>query len=299
MEEAKRTKDSAILLAEGEAQEQLVRDIKAAEAAEQAAKFRARERVTLADAEVEASEREARAKIRLAEGIQAEAAAAGLAEVRVREANALATEKVGLAETSVLREKGLAEANVLREKGLAEANMLRERLQAEAAGLAEKAEAMKALEGIERDREEFRLRLEHDRAIAGQAIDAQRAVAEAQASVLASALGNAKIDIIGGHDLVVDKLVGAVAMGKSFDGFVQRSDTLQALFADYLNGKASLPDDLKDILSRPAISSGDVQNLTVAALIARLISETDGKGKEGLGRLLEAAKEIGVDKLKL
>src|SRR6185312_9286348 len=48
VEEAERTRQSVIIAAEAEAQEGLVKDIKAAEAAEQSAGFKAREAITLA-----------------------------------------------------------------------------------------------------------------------------------------------------------------------------------------------------------------------------------------------------------
>ncbi|MFT5994427.1 MAG: putative membrane protein YqiK, partial [Bradymonadia bacterium] len=70
--EATRVKDVAVITAEGEAQAELVKSLKAAEAEQEVAKFRASERITLAQAELEASEKLAAGKIRLAEGIQAE-----------------------------------------------------------------------------------------------------------------------------------------------------------------------------------------------------------------------------------
>jgi hypothetical protein len=84
LEDARRNRDAVIIAAEAEAQEKLVKDIKAAEAAAQAAVHIARERVMLADADLEAADREAKAKIRLAEGQQAQAAASGLADVKVK-----------------------------------------------------------------------------------------------------------------------------------------------------------------------------------------------------------------------
>src|SRR4051812_26036340 len=78
VEEAERTRQAVIIAAEAEAQEHLVKDIKAAEAAEQAAKFKAREDLVLAEARQQSAELDTRAKIRLAEGAQAEAAAHGL-----------------------------------------------------------------------------------------------------------------------------------------------------------------------------------------------------------------------------
>ena len=73
--EADRQKEVKVTLAEAEAQEGLVKDIKAAEAQEKVAEFQARERLVMANAALEAAEKEAQAKIRLAEGAQAEHAA--------------------------------------------------------------------------------------------------------------------------------------------------------------------------------------------------------------------------------
>ena len=288
LEEARRLKDAAVIAAEAEAQEKLVKDIKAAEAAEQAARHRAGERLTLADAELEAADRQAKAKIRLAEGQQAEAAAAGLAEARVKEADAAATERYGLAQATVLRERGLAEATASREK-----------LAAEASGISAKAEAMKALDEAGRGHEEFRLRLENERVLQEQEIQARREVAEAQAMALAEAFRNAKIDIIGGESLVVDRVLNAVSMSKAVDGAVGRSQTAQTLLADYLQGDASLVQDLKEILSRPALSAQDVQSLTLAAVLSRLAVKSNGVQKDGLSQLLDRAKELGVGGVEL
>jgi uncharacterized membrane protein YqiK len=302
VEEAKRTKEAMIIHAEAEAQERLVRDIKGAEAAEQAAKHKAGEQLTLAEAQLEAADRHAKAKIRLAEGLQAEEAAPGLARAKVKEADAVATEKLGLAEVRVkeasaaaFEKQGLADAASLREHGLAEAVSIREKLTAEAAGIAAKAESMRALDDASRQHEEYRLRLESDRIVQLEEIKARREVAEAQAHALAEAFKTAKIDIIGGDSLVVDRVLNAVSMGKAVDGAVGRSETAQTLLRDYLHGDASLTQDLKEILSRPAVSAQDVQSLTLAAVLSRLMSKGNGQHKDGLNKLLEQAKELGLD----
>jgi uncharacterized membrane protein YqiK len=135
--EAKRLKDVTITNAEGQAQEALVKEIKAAEAQEQVAKFKAKERLTLADAALEASDREAKAKIRLAEGVQAEAAAEGLAQVRVREADAIAIEKEGEARAKVTQQQMEAEAAGEAEKGMAKIRVM----EAEADAVQKRGEA--------------------------------------------------------------------------------------------------------------------------------------------------------------
>ncbi|HEX8254466.1 MAG TPA: flotillin family protein [Thermoanaerobaculia bacterium] len=238
LEDAKRNRDAVIIAAEAEAQEKLVKDIKSAEAAEQASVHHAKERVTRAEAELEAADREARAKIRLAEGTQAQEAASGLAEAKVKEADAIASEKQGLAlirvreaEAAAIAKLGAAEASVLREKAMAEANGIQEKLVAEAAGLEKKAAAMQHFDVATREHEEFRLRIETERALGSEEIRARQAVEEAKAQILGVALQNAKIDIVGGDGQFLDRVVNSVGMGKAVDSFLKESETAQAVMA--------------------------------------------------------------------
>ncbi|MFF4196063.1 flotillin family protein [Nonomuraea sp. NPDC001831] len=269
VEEAERTRQQVIIAAEAEAQENLVKDIKAAEAAEAASKFRAREELVLAEARQQAAELEARAKIRLAEGVQAESAAAGLAQVQVKERDADAIEKVGRAE----------------------ALSLGERLRAEAEGLTQKAAAMAALDEASRGHEEYRLRLEADKEIRLKHIDVTRQVAESQASVLAAGLAKANIDIVGGDTMFFDKVVGSITTGKAVDGFVGHSTVAGALAAPYLNGTASLAADIASVVG--GVRTEDIKNLTVSALLMRLIQD-GGPQSSALGELLETARRLGV-----
>ncbi|NEE30105.1 flotillin family protein, partial [Streptomyces sp. SID7982] len=75
VEDAERARRSVIIAAEAEAQEKLVKDIKAAEAAEAASAHLAAEQLTLAEARLKTADLDAQAKLRLAEGVQAETAA--------------------------------------------------------------------------------------------------------------------------------------------------------------------------------------------------------------------------------
>ena len=123
MADAERVKKSSIIRAEGEAQQKLVVDIKAAEASEEVAKYLARQRIIEADAALDAADRVAKSKIREAEGVQAEQAAAGLASVRVQEAEVNVLEKRGKIEASVLKEKMQAEAVGLEEQGMTQVRL--------------------------------------------------------------------------------------------------------------------------------------------------------------------------------
>ncbi|MFF7161273.1 flotillin family protein [Streptomyces sp. NPDC008086] len=291
VEEAERERQAVIIAAEAEAQEKLVKDIKAAEAAEQAAVHRASEELTLAEARLKTADLDARAKLRLAEGVQAEAAAEGLAAVQVRDKEAEVIEKAGRAEAEATQARMRAEAEGTKARALAEAEGIGEKLKAEAAGLTEKAVAMAALDDASRGHEEYRLRLEAEKDIRLAGLDVQRQVAEAQATVLATGLENADINIVGGESVFLDRLVGSIALGKGIDGFVQHSETAQALAAPWLDGTSRFTDDLSRVLG--SVSTADVQNLTVSALLMKLM-RTGGADSGQLQQLLDKAGELGL-----
>ncbi|MCX2948124.1 SPFH domain-containing protein [Lentzea sp. NEAU-D7] len=257
VEEAERDRQQLIIRAEAEAQESLVKDIKAAEAAEQSAQHKAREEVVLAEARNKAAELDTRSKIRLAEGTQAEAAAKGLADALVKERDAAASEALGR-----------AEAVVDREKALADAEGIKERLKGEAEGLSHKAEAMAALDTATREHEEYRLRLEAEKEIRLRGIDVQREIAEAQAMVLAAGLEKADIDIIGGDTMFFDRIASSITAGKQVDGFVGGSDVVQALGSKWMDGSANFPEDLTKILS--SFTTGDAQNIAAAIALTQM-----------------------------
>jgi hypothetical protein len=361
--EATRRKDALLINAEAQAQEKLVKDIKAAEASNEVAKFSAKEKLTLAEADLEAADKTAKAKMRLSEGVQAETAAPGLANVRVREADAVASEKQGmaqvrvkeaeaevirkqghaqadvirerlmaeaagsqekglanarvqeaeagavqkklLAEASGEQEKGLAHARVLeaeaaaiqkrgeaeavsvREKMLAEATGTQEKLMAEARGLAEKATSMKALDGVGREHEEFRLRLAKDRDVELEAIRVRKDMAESQAKVLAEAFSHAKFQIVGGDGAFFERFVKAVSIGTSVDGALEHGDALRTVASGYLSGEKDLPADLKEILSKPGLTN-DAQNLAVAALLHRMVTSAPAPAVAQPGPVVES-----------
>lgn len=302
VEEAERTRQALIIQAEAEAQEALVKDIKAAEAAEAAAKFKAREELTLAEARQQAADLEARAKIRLAEGIQAEHAAPGLAEVQVRERNAEAIEKEGRAQAAVEREMRAVEAAALRDrlqaeaegekdKAMAQAEGIAEKLKAEAEGISEKAEAMAKLTDATREHEEYRLRLETEKDIRLAGLDMQRQIAEQQANVLAAGLSKADISIVGGDSVFFDKLMNSVALGKSVDGFVNNSQVAQALGGPWLTGEGSFTEDLTRVLG--SLDAGGVRDLTLSALLLKLI-KAGGPHTDKLSELLNTAQRLGL-----
>ncbi len=309
--EATRLKDATVVTAEGEAQSALVISVKAAEAEQQVAKHRAQERITLAEAEYEAADAVARGKIRLAEGIQAEEAAAGLAAVKVKEEDAVATEKQGLAKALVTREqmtaeavgeesKGMAqvrveeaEAQAIIKRGEAEADAIEKRMQAEAAGLAEKAQAMQQLDGLGREHEEYRIRLDLEREVAFKRFETQENIAEAQAQLLGQAFDDAKFQIVGGDGEFFDRFVKALAIGNAVDGVMEHSPAARQVLGEYASGDASLREDVKEVLATGGADA--LKDLSVAALLGRLATNADGSKSEAIRALANKARELGLD----
>ncbi len=185
----------------------------------------------------------------------------------------------------------LAQAEGVRANALAEATGIGEKLKAEAEGLTEKAAAMAALDDASRGHEEYRLRLQAEKEIRLAGLDVQRQVAEAQATVLATGLEHADIDIVGGDSVFFDRLMSSISLGRSVDGFVANSQTAQALARPWLDGTSNIADDLARVLG--SVSTADVQNLTVSALLMKLMtSDTANAGQ--LRQLLDKAGELGL-----
>ncbi|NOQ16439.1 MAG: hypothetical protein GQ581_05225, partial [Methyloprofundus sp.] len=302
--EADRKRQAIVIAAEAAAQEDLVKDIKSAEAAEQSAQFRARETLVIADANFEAAEKQAQAKIRLAEGIQAEQAAAGLAEAKVlREhmsAQAQGDEALGMAQVRIKNADAdseekqamvdvkvkIAGAEAIELHGKAEAEAIRQHYQAEADGLAEKFTAMANMDEKTREHEEFRLEMDNSHNEMLAAIAAGREAATLNAEVYAAAVKQANIDIVGGDGEFFQRYMQALSVGKSIDGVVTKSELLQTTLGDHLNGKQNLIADFKDIAKN--IGTDDLQNLTVSAFLSKLISQGSDADKAKVRSLLES-----------
>jgi uncharacterized membrane protein YqiK len=297
--EAERDKQARVLAAEASAQEAMVRAIKEAEAAEAAAKHRAVELTTMAQAQLDAASREAEAKRILAEGVRVELAAPGLAETAVREAEAVAIEKVGTAEARVMEahaeatyKQGSAEARVLAERlgaqaegeaklgqakatavesvGTAEANITAKKLTAEAEGLTKKFQAIDSLSERARAHEEFRMTLETHFEQAIAAINAGKEVSKENAEMLASALRNANIDLVGGDGGMFENLSKALTLGKSIEGFAGKSPIVQELMERFLGVSAGTGND-----RRP---SGET--LPVVPITPEIVEQVVGKPAE-------------------
>lgn len=220
--EADRQKQIQVKAAEALAEEQKVQEVKAAEAAEIAAKHKATEITTLADANLEAADKDATAKMKLAEGVRAQDAASGLAEAEVIRAT-------GESEAEVIRKKGESEAEAKLKVGTAQADVTLHQFKAEAEGLNEKFDAMNAMSEDARSHEEFRMTLETALKETLASIEAGKEISRENAAVLATALREAKIDIVGGEEHFFDTFAKSLSMGKAIDGLTNKSDTIQNL----------------------------------------------------------------------
>ncbi len=294
---ADRDKKVAVTQAEKEAEEALVKDIKQAEASRKAAEHKAEEdkfrTVVAAQAKKEAAEKhaeevlieaeareaaarkEANAKKAIAEAVAAETAATGLGEVQVVEAMASAKEKDGAAAAKVLEWKFAAEAK----------------------GITEKAAAMKEFDGVGREHEEFKLRLETDKEIRLKQISVQEEIAEYQANVIGEALKHSNIDIIGGENQFFDRITSAVTSGMSVDRMMQHSETLSDVKNTFF--KDGDPDhfqkQLREIVERIGLSTDGVKNLTITAALTKAMAQADGEGSKGLlESLLQQARNLGL-----
>ncbi len=278
---AERAKTVSVTAAAARAEEDKIKEVQKAEASKLASQFQADEILIEAEANRQATEKEAQAKMKMAQAMQAEKAAAGLAEAEVMDAKAGSLDKYGTAEAEVMRQKYAAEAE----------------------GVASKAEAMKKLDGVGKEHEEFKLRLDKELQVDLKGIDIQRDIAAEQATVLAQALKSANIDIVGGDGVFFDNLINSITRGKQVDRLIDNSDHLKAIAESVSGGDGAaggLADRVASLVQRSGLGSEDVKNLSIAALIGKAISRNSDDGLlNELKNMLSLSKAAGYDQKRL
>jgi len=301
--EAERLKRVRVTHAQKEAEEAMVKEIKAAEAKKTSAELLAQKTIIEADAALRASDKQAEARKSLAEAKAREEATIGMAEVQVMEAKAEASRKLGEAEADVIEKKAVADArgkmanaNAIGKEGEAEAGVMRQKFQAEADGIREKAQAMQSLDDASRLHEEFRLQLAKSKEVELAALITQEKVAHAQAEVIREALKSAKIDIVGGESMFFDKIVGSITQGKSIDRAVGNSQVLQDVKNTFFSGDPEqFREQLRKFVGHFNMSSEDLRNLTVSALLTKLMKQTDQPQASGVQSQLQYwAEKLGL-----
>jgi len=270
---ADRHKKVEITKAEEEAEQALVKNIKEAEASKKAAEFYAQQQLIEAEANFKAAEKNADAKKTLAAASVKEHAVEGTAEAEVMEVKAQAIEKQGTAEAKVLELKFHAEAD----------------------GIRDKADAMKLFDGVGRDHEEFKLRLNKDRDIELAEINIRKDIAQEQAKIVSEGLKSAKIEIVGGENRFFERLVNSITTGKSVDGMVSHSKVLGDVRSALLGPDADKArDHICKCISQFGLRTEDVKNLTISALVMKLMAKADGEQKGVLNGILNTIKELGI-----
>ncbi len=307
---ADREKQVKITIAEANAEEALIKTIKEAEAQKEAAKQKAEEINIEAQAQKEASEKEAEARKTLAEATAKEEATIGMSEAQVMHAKADANERQGIVEASIIEKTAkaeaagiLAKAEAIKEEGLAEAQVIKEKAIADAVGIEEKAEAMKKLDGVGKEHEEFKLRLEKELQVDLAHINVQKDIADAQAQVIGDALKAANIDIVGGETMFFDQIIGQITKAKGFDRLVENSENIKDVRDAILGSddvKGNLLEKVKDFANKYGISSEDIKNLTIANLLMDLKGKaTSNDDADMFSNLFNLAKGLGLSNKKL
>jgi len=278
---ADRFKQVTVTTAEANAQESLIKQIKEAEARKEAAQLHADEEAytVLKEAEAAKSAAEMRAAERV---IQAEA------EQSASEKEAEAKKMIADAVIKESAAEGIGQAEVLRAKG-----------EADAKAIEQKAAAMKLFEEAGQEHEEFKLELDKQKAVELAEIDVQRQIAEQQAVVVGEALKSAKIDIVGGETQFFDRITNAITTGKVVDRTVGNSEVLDDVKETFFNGDPEyFKSQLSTWINDFGVSTEDVKNLSISALLSNLVGTAKGDERQKLVGMLGAAEKFGVSDMK-
>lgn len=284
---ADRTSEVTLIEAEMNAKKDQVAKVVASQAEKESAKNLA-----------EAAAQQRIAMEQEAEGVAAREAAPGLAEAKVLIAKAQAAKEeaegrkaLGMVDAEVTETQGQAEAEATKEKEMAAAAGIEARGLAEARGIEEKAKAMKLLHEAGQQHEEFRLTLQKEKEVELAAIQIQKAIAEANASVVGEALKSAKIDLVGGENTFFERIVKAVGAGKSLDRFVANSETAASIKDSLLEG--GFGERLAEAFK--GMDSESLKNLSVTAALTQLMANSkDSATQKGIAKLLETLEGAGL-----
>jgi flotillin len=293
-----RDKTVGITEASRQAEEKLIYTVKAAEAEKKAAEEKAKQLIIDADAKKEAAVKQAEARKILAEAQAREEATLGLSEAEVMIAKAEATERQGTIDANIIEK--LAEAK--RKEGLAQAEVTKEKALAEAVGIEEKAEAMKKLDAVGKDHEEFKLLLQKEKDIALAQINIQKDIADAQAEVLGSALKSANIDIVGGETMFFQNIVNQISNAKGFDRLINESENATqiktALLGDGSNS-GDLMERIRNFAEKYNVSTNDLKNLTISSILLKMQQNSSDSDRPTLLNLANLASSLGLSNKKL
>src|SRR5690606_23416774 len=181
------------------------------------------------------------------------------------------------------------------------AEITKEKALAEAAGIEEKAEAMKKLDGVGKEHEEFKILIQKEKDIALAQIHIQKDIADAQAGVLAEALKSANIDIVGGESMFFQNIVNQISNAKGFDRLINESEHAthikQALIGDGTNN-GDLMDKIKNFAEKYNISTADLKNLTISSVLLKMQNKSSDEDRPFIQNLIHMASNLGINNRK-
>ncbi len=145
-----------------------------------------------------------------------------------------------------------------------------------------------------KDHEEFKLRLNKDRDIELAEINIRKDIAQEQAKIVSEGLKSAKIEIVGGENRFFERLVNSITTGKSVDGMVSHSKVLGDVRNALIGPDAeAAKSQICKCISQFGLSTEDVKNLTISALVMKLIAQADSEQKGILSGILEHGQGVG------
>src|SRR5690606_30795697 len=123
--------------------------------------------------------------------------------------------------------------------------------------------------------------------------------------VLSQALKSAKIDIVGGETMFFENIVKQVSNAKGFDHLINNSkhatDIKNSLIGE--DGNGDLAEKIRGLADKYGISSNDIKNLTVTAVLIQLQQAAAAQGNEQdtgfINSLFSIANNLGISNKKL
>jgi uncharacterized membrane protein YqiK len=198
-------------------------------------------------------------------------------------ASADAASKVSIAE---------AEATAAAKRGEGEGQAMEAKLKGEAAGLREKAEAMKQLEGVGKEYDLAVRNIDAATQVKLAAVNANKETAIRHAQAMSGALSNAKVSIVGGADMFVDRVMKASAAGQSLEAFADASPAATTISQPYVSGEKDLVELLAGAVG--GLGASGLANLSLARVLSLAADRLDGDDANKLRSALSALEANGA-----
>ena len=114
--------------------------------------------------------------------------------------------------------------------------------------------------------------------------------------MVAEALKTAKVEIVGGDNKFFENIVGSITAGKQVDRLVEGSAVLSDVKDTFFTGDAGqFRDEIGNLIDTFGVSSEDLKNLSVAALIGQLMGLTSDEGQlKKLQSMMSMATRAGM-----